>query len=149
MPKWKVSVVLLAIGTVGLAQTASDLDAPAVQRVAQRVMCSCGCKLNMTCLMPPGLCSVCQKGKAKIYAMQAQGKPDAAILDEFVKDGGLESLIASAGAMGVAVPCGAFLLGLGLVIWKIRRYTGTQSIDAPEPDTAIAKLTEQYLAGTE
>jgi hypothetical protein len=149
MPKWKVSAILMAISAVGLAQTAAELDAPAVQRVAHKVMCSCGCKLNMTCLMPPGLCSVCQKGKAKIYAMQAQGKPDAAILDEFAKDGGLASLVASAGPMGVIVPCGAFLLGLGVVIWKIRKYIGSESISTPEPDATIAQITEQYLASGE
>jgi hypothetical protein len=149
MLKCKVSLLLLAACMAGLTQTATDLDALAVQRVAKKIMCSCGCKLDMTCLMPPGLCSVCQRGKAKIYAMQAQGKPDSAILAEFAKAGGLESLVVTPGVMGVAGPCAAILLGLGIVLWKIAQYTRSNKRSDLELDAAMKNVSheiEQYLA---
>ena len=74
-----VAVVIAA----ALAQTATDLDSPAVNRVAGMFHCSCGCNLSMACKMPPdGRCPICQRNKGQIFAMQQAGKTDQQIAEQ-------------------------------------------------------------------
>ena len=146
MPKPLVSFLLLAFALMGGAQTASELDTPAVQRVAKKLLCSCGCKLDMTCLMPPGLCQVCQRGKAKIHALQAQGLSDQAIWQRFVREEGPESLIRSPGAWGMMGPYLVLVLGLGAVLGLIRQYRRSVEGAVAELNAATVESIEKDLA---
>lgn len=148
MPKPLISLLLLVLAMAGGAQTASELDAPAVQRVAKKLLCSCGCKLDMTCLMPPGLCHVCQKGKAKIHAMQTQGLSDQTILHQFAREEGSDILVRVPGAMGTLGPYLVLVLGLAVVLGLIRKYRRQPEITAPDaPDTTAMERIEKHLAG--
>jgi len=78
MRKWKTSVLVAAVAALCMAQSVSDMESPAVLRVADNLKCSCGCNLTMACKME-GDCHVCRLGKAKIFTLQQAGKSVAAL----------------------------------------------------------------------
>jgi len=105
----------------GLAQTASDLDSPPVNRVAAKLKCSCGCQQNMACVMPPG-CPICKTNKTKIFGMQKTGMSDQQILDQYVAENGKDIIVIPPGTAGFAGPYVALGLGFIVVMWTIHRY---------------------------
>ena len=80
-------VLALALAPV-FAQTAEDLESPAVNRVANQMLCPCGCKMNMACRMDPYPCRTCWENKQKIFKYQKDGLSDQAILDRFANENG-------------------------------------------------------------
>jgi cytochrome c-type biogenesis protein CcmH/NrfF len=148
MPKWKTSLLIAIMTMAALAQTATDLESPAVNRVAAHLNCSCGCKLNMACRMPPdGRCPVCQMNKAKILAMQQAGSSDQQILDKYVAENGKDILVIPPGAAGVIGPYVVLGLGLIAVFFTIRRYMQRKpSVAAAEIDRATLDQIEKDLA---
>ncbi len=130
------SVFLIAIMTaLALAQSETDIESPAVNRVAAKFNCSCGCKLNMACKMPPdGRCPVCQMNKAKILAMQQSGMNDQQIVDKYVAENGKDILVVTPGIAGEVGPYVALGLGLIAVLWTIRRYMRHKPALAGGPD---------------
>jgi len=74
----------------------------------------------MACVMPPG-CPVCKTNKAKMVNMQKSGMSDQQILDQYVAENGKDILVVPPGIAGVLGPYVALTLGLGLVIFTIRR----------------------------
>lgn len=123
-----------------LAQTASDLDSPAVNRVAAKLKCSCGCNQNMACVMPPG-CPMCKTSKTKIFGMQKTGMSDDLILAQYVAENGKDIIVIPPGAAGFAGPYIALGLGLIVVLWTIRRYM-------PKPGLTAAGAAAGAAAGT-
>jgi hypothetical protein len=115
-------VLALALAPV-FAQTAEDLESPAVNRVANKMLCACGCKMNMACRMDPYPCKTCWDNKKKILNMQAAGMPDEAILAKFQQDMGKEVVAVQPGVLGLLSFYTAAALGLILVLWVIRRYS--------------------------
>lgn len=108
---------------VGFAQTAEELEAPAVNRVAEKLLCPCGCKINMACRMEPYPCRTCWENKKKILKMQAAGLSDKAILDQFSQEMGKDVVAVTPGIAGSLSMYTAAVLGLILVVWVIRRYS--------------------------
>jgi cytochrome c-type biogenesis protein CcmH/NrfF len=121
MRKWKTSLLLVAVAALALAQTASDLESGPVNRIAEKLSCPCGCKMNMACRMDPYPCPVCRKAKVEIFESQAQGKSDKQIFDQFVAENGKDILAIGPGPLGLFGPYAALLMGLGVVIWVVRR----------------------------
>jgi cytochrome c-type biogenesis protein CcmH/NrfF len=117
---------------LSLAQTATDLESGSVNRVAEKLSCPCGCKMNMACRMDPYPCPVCRKAKVEIFDLQNKGKSDTQILDQFVSESGKDILAIGPGTLGVIGPYAALLMGLGIVVWIIRRFTGR-----PQPATGV------------
>jgi len=148
MPKWKTSFLIALLAVAGLAQTATDLETPAVNRVAEKMHCNCGCNLNMACQMPPYPCPVCRAAKIKILDMQKAGMNDDQILSRFVAEQGKDVLVIPPGTAGVVGPYIALAIGLGLVIWTIRRYMGRKPAAAggPEIDNSTLAEIENELA---
>ncbi len=105
------------------AQSAEELESPAVNRVAGKLLCPCGCKTNMTCRMDPYPCSTCWTNKKKILSMQQAGLGDSAILDQFKKDMGEDVVAVHPGVLGSISFYAAAVLGLILVLFVIRKYT--------------------------
>jgi len=105
------------------AQSAEELESPAVNRVAGKLLCPCGCKTNMTCRMDPYPCGTCWTNKKKILSMQQAGLSDNAILDQFKKDMGEDVVAVHPGVLGSISFYAAAVLGLILVLFVIRRYT--------------------------
>ena len=127
MPKWLRISIVAAMATLGCAaQTATDLESAAVNRVAVRMSCPCGCKMNMACRMEPYPCQVCNAHKIKIFNMQARGMSDDAILASFANTEGADILATPPGFFGSISSYAALFVGLLLVIFVIRKYRRKQ-----------------------
>jgi cytochrome c-type biogenesis protein CcmH/NrfF len=105
------------------AQSAEEMESPACNRVAEKLLCPCGCKTNMACRMDPYPCRTCWDNKKKILKMQAAGMSDQAILDQFSKDMGKEVIAVPPGMVGSLSFYTAAALGLILVVFVIRKYS--------------------------
>src|SRR6266404_4199232 len=140
MPKWKISFLAAVLVAACLAQTASQLESPEVNRVAGKLSCTCGCNLKMDCKMEPWPCHICKDFKAKIIEMQAAGKSDDQILDQFVQENGKSILAIGPGPMGMIGPYAALALGALLVIWVIRRFAARR----PQAAAADGAVLDQY-----
>src|SRR5579864_4079976 len=99
----RAAVCALAVGLMAapmLAQSAEEMESPAVNRVAEKLLCPCGCKMNMTCRMDPYPCRTCWDNKKKILKMQSAGLSDQAILDQFSQDMGKDVVAVHPGVLG-------------------------------------------------
>jgi cytochrome c-type biogenesis protein CcmH/NrfF len=121
--------VSLFIGA-GFAQTAEELESPAVNRVAEKLLCACGCKMNMACRMEPYPCRTCWENKKKILQLQTAGLSDQTILDRFAQEQGKEVVANPPGVMGSLSMYSAAFLGLILVVYVIRRYSRKAAVAA-------------------
>lgn len=109
------------MAAVALAQSASEWDSSAVNAIAAKLHCSCGCKQDIACTMPPYPCPVCKMNKVRIFNMLNQGMTESQILDTYVQENGKDVLEVRAGAEGLIGPIAAIAFGLALVILVIRR----------------------------
>ena len=141
MRRFRNSVLVLSLLTAScFAQSAEELESPAVNRVAEKLLCPCGCKMNMACRMEPYPCRTCWENKKKILKMQAAGLSDQAILDQFAQEQGKDVVAVPPGVMGSLSMYTAGFVGLLLVVWVIRRYrrpgvaAGVASADDPALD---------------
>jgi cytochrome c-type biogenesis protein CcmH/NrfF len=138
MHKWKSSFLIALMMAAAVGQPATEMNSPAIDRIASKLKCSCGCNQTMACVMPPG-CPVCKTNKAKMVNMQKSGMSDQQILDQYVAENGKDILVVPPGIAGVLGPYVALTLGLGLVIWTIRRLMrpGPPSTNGPpiDPET--------------
>jgi len=137
MQKFKTSFLLVAVAALALAQTASDLESGSVNRVAEKLSCPCGCKMNMACRMDPYPCPVCRKAKVEIFELQGKGKSDSQIFDQFVSENGKDILSIGPGVVGLVGPYAALLMGLGIVIVVLRRFMRRPQAAAAEVDPAV------------
>jgi cytochrome c-type biogenesis protein CcmH/NrfF len=142
------AAMLCLVETSG-AQSAGDLESPAVNRIAEKLNCPCGCMMNMACKMDPYPCQVCRRAKVQIFEMQNAGKSDPQIFDAFVAENGKQILVVPPGFMGVAGVWAAALIGLGMVVLAIRRYarhkTPAAIANAPEIDAETMARIEKDL----
>ena len=115
-------LVLSPLASVCFAQSAEELESPAVNRIATRLNCPCGCKTNMACRMDPYPCKTCWDNKKKILQMQQAGLSDQAILDAFSKEMGPNTVVVPPGILGSLSFYTAAALGLILVAFVIRKY---------------------------
>ena len=106
-----------------LAQSAEELESPAVNRIATRLNCPCGCKTNMACRMDPYPCRTCWDNKKKILKMEQAGMSDQAILASFASDMGPNTVVVPPGILGSLSFYTAAALGLILVVFVIRKLS--------------------------
>lgn len=129
MSRLRNSLLVLALAAFALAsgplfaQSAEELESPAVNRVATKLLCPCGCKMNMACRMDPYPCRTCWDNKKKILKMQAAGMSDEAILAQFQQDMGRDVVSVQPGVLGSLSFYAAAIVGLILVLWVIRKYS--------------------------
>jgi cytochrome c-type biogenesis protein CcmH/NrfF len=109
------------LGAVALAQSASEWDSSAVNDIARKLHCSCGCKQDIACTMPPYPCPVCKMNKVRIFKMLSEGMTENQILDTYVQEEGKGVLIVHPGAAGMVGPAVAIVGGFALVVLVIRR----------------------------
>ena len=129
-----------------VAQSASEFETPAVNGIAKKLNCNCGCKLNMACVMPPtGLCPVCRDNKIRIAKMLQDGMSEPEILKAYVSEQGEKVLVVPPGQFGFAGPFIALGIGLGVVLLVIRRYRGLKPapVAAPADDAELARYQKQ------
>src|SRR5580704_15625481 len=133
-------LVFALLAAPSFAQSAEELESPAVNRVAEKLLCPCGCKMNMACRMEPYPCRTCWENKKKILKLQSAGLSDQAILATFAQEQGKEVVANPPGIMGSLSMYSAAFLGLILVVWVIRRYShkaavaGSATVHDPELD---------------
>ena len=148
MQNWKNSLLALAMAAACLGQNAGDLETPAVNRIAEKLNCQCGCKMNMACRMDPYPCQMCRRAKVKIYEMQGAGKSDQQILNSFVAEDGKGILVEGPGFFGVGGVVGAGLIGLAAVLLVIRSQMRRKpaAVAAPPIDPETMARIEKDLA---
>ena len=151
MRRFKNSLLVLSfVVGIGFAQSAEELESPAVNRVAEKLLCPCGCKMNMACRMDPYPCRTCWENKQKIFKYQKAGLSDQAILDQFAKENGKDIISTPPGLLGSLSMYSAAFLGLILVAWTIRRYSrkpsaagGVPAGSVPIEDTELNRYHDQ------
>ena len=144
--KTKASILVILATALCLAQTATEYESPAVNHIAGMLNCTCGCHLRMDCVMPPtGICPVCKAAKIRIANMQKEGQSQSQILDTFVAENGASILAVNPGPFGNTAPYIALALGLGLVVWAIRRYMHLRPAPAVPAgdDAALSRYHDQ------
>jgi cytochrome c-type biogenesis protein CcmH/NrfF len=140
----KIALATVFTASLAFAQSMTDMESPAVLRVADKLRCSCGCNLTRACKME-GDCGICRSAKAKILAMQTAGKSDADIVDSFAQSEGKDVLAVRPGPMGVIGPWGALGLGMILVVFIIRRFMKQPPTLAPAGAQAVdSALLDRY-----
>ena len=140
MPRLKSSLLVLVLASAGFAQNAEDLESPAVNRVAEKLLCPCGCKMNMACRMDPYPCRTCWDNKKKILSMQQAGMSDQSILNKFAEENGRGILSIQPGVLGSMTFYTAAVVGLILVVLVIRKYRR-----APAPAAPVVEVDEALL----
>jgi len=124
MRRLRNSLILLVFAAAAaFAQSAEEMESPACNRVAEKLLCPCGCKTNMACRMDPYPCRTCWDNKKKILKMQSAGMSDQAILDQFARDMGKDVVAVQPGVIGSMSFYTAAALGLILVVFVIRKYS--------------------------
>jgi cytochrome c-type biogenesis protein CcmH/NrfF len=131
MRRFRNSLLVLGLVVGGcFAQSAEQLESPAVNRIATRLNCSCGCKTNMACRMDPYPCRMCWENKKKILQMEQAGLSDQAILAAFSKEMGPNTVVVPPGVLGSLSFYTAAALGLILVVFVIRKYRRKEAVVA-------------------
>lgn len=130
------------------AQSAEELESPAVNRVANRLNCPCGCKTNMACRMDPYPCRTCWENKKKILKLEQAGLSDQAILDSFSKEMGTDVVAVPPGIIGSLLSYTAAALGLLLVVFVIRKYR-RQGVAVASGESHSDPLLDRYHAQIE
>jgi len=147
MYRLRNSILALALfAGVSFAQSAEQLESPAVNRIATRLSCPCGCKTNMACRMDPYPCRTCWENKKKILQMQQAGMSDQAILDEFAKEMGPSVVVVPPGTLGALSFYAAGALGLVAVLFLIRKYSRKPPVVAGAPPGSGAPDADPLLA---
>jgi cytochrome c-type biogenesis protein CcmH/NrfF len=130
----RLAIGFLAFGWLAgvcAAQSAEELESPAVNRIATRLNCPCGCKTNMACRMDPYPCRTCWDNKKKILQMEQAGMSDQAILAAFANEMGPNTVVVPPGILGSLSFYTAAALGLILVVFVIRKLSRKEAtVDA-------------------
>ena len=119
---WNASLLAIFLNALSFAQTAAEWDSPRINAIAQKLRCGCGCRLTMSCQMPPHPCPACKRNKIRIYKMLAEGRSEREIVERFVAEEGPDALWVTPGAAGRTGPYAALGLGFVGVVLVIRRY---------------------------
>jgi cytochrome c-type biogenesis protein CcmH/NrfF len=145
MRRLKISIFVALVAAISLGQSASDYDSHEINAIAAKLKCNCSCNQNMACNMQPG-CPVCKAAKIRMYNMKSTGKSEGQILDAFVAEQGKDVLVIPPGVMGVVGPYIALTMGLGLVLFTIRRFMHKPAPVLPDADPAVLAQIEKDLA---
>jgi len=147
MQQWKTSALLALLTVASLAQTASvSVLTPAVKRVGMRLACLCGgCKNSVgDCAMLN--CHYAAPARERIARMVAEGMGDQQIVDVFVKERGLQALVAPPTEgfhlLAWVTPFAAMGMGLAAIWMFIRRFRRPVPAAEADPET-LARYREQ------
>lgn len=145
--KFKTVFLVAVLGAVALAQSASEWDSHAVNAIAAKLKCNCGCKQDIACTMPPYPCPVCKMNKIRIFTMMNQGMTEDQIIAEYVKEQGGDVVVKHPDTAANLAPWGALAAGLLLVILIIRHYRsrGAAAPAGAPIDPAVLDQIEQDL----
>ena len=145
MHQLRSSLVVFALAVLPIfAQSAEELESPAVNRVASKMLCPCGCKMNMACRMDPYPCRTCWDNKKKILQMEQAGMSDDAILSSFSQQMGPDVVAVRPGIIGSLLSYSAAALGLILVVFVIRKLSHKETAVAAAGPAPHDPLLDRY-----
>src|SRR5215218_9132115 len=87
-------LLVLALASICLSQTATKLVTPEIRRVGDKLACKCGACNNTVATCQMLECHYSLPARERIGQMQKAGMDDKTIVDAFVKEGGLAALAA-------------------------------------------------------
>jgi cytochrome c-type biogenesis protein CcmH/NrfF len=123
MFRFKRSLLFLLVAAGAIAQTSSQIESPAVQRIGEHLQCTCGCNMNLNCTMSSGQCHICKPARTKIFEMQQQGMTDDSIISFFVNSGQFTRL-SDPNSYFWVVPYFSLALGTVIVWFVLKRLRG-------------------------
>ena len=141
MPRFKSSLLMLALTAICLAQTASQLVTPEIRRVGDKLGCLCGSCNNTvsTCQMLE--CHYSLPARQEISKKQALGMGDQEIIDGFVKKTGLAALAAPPvqgfSLLAWTMPFVMIAVGLAAIFLFMKRIRRPLAVAAPEIDPVM------------
>ncbi|MBL8218615.1 MAG: cytochrome c-type biogenesis protein CcmH [Bryobacterales bacterium] len=92
MPLYIRRLLLVLVAGLCLAQSSSDMLTPAIRRVGDHLACLCGsCKNTVASCSMLG-CHYSSPARERIAKLQAEGKTDDEIVDDFIKREGKRAL---------------------------------------------------------
>src|SRR5689334_7315741 len=146
MQRFQSSLLVVLMAAAALAQTASEKPSVDVRRVGARLKCQCGCPDSVaTCSMLE--CHFSKPAKEKIAQMQAAGRSDQDIVQDFVKQFGAVVFLAEPNALGWLVPYTCAFAGLLIVVAFVKKYRKPKPLADLGPvdldDPALAKHKDQ------
>src|SRR3569623_1011608 len=127
MSRLKRSLLFLLVAAGAIAQTSSQIESTAVQRIGEHLQCTCGCNMNLNCTMSSGQCHICKPARTQIFEMQQKGMADESIISYFVKSGQFTGL-SDPNSYFWVVPYFSLALG-GVSVWFVlKRLRGTNRL---------------------
>jgi cytochrome c-type biogenesis protein CcmH len=125
MQRLRISLLVLALAAICLAQGGNPLLNERVRRLGERLECQCGCGASVTsCNMLQ--CHFSDPARRKLLAMVNAGESDDAILASFVKQFGPRILMSPPATgfnlIGWVMPFVGIAIGLAFVWWVIKRF---------------------------
>ena len=148
MSRWRSSFLILLVTAISLAQT-SDLLDPNVRRVGEKLACLCGGCKNSVGSCPMLGCHYATPKREQIRKSLAEGKTDQQVVDEMVKEQGLQALVTppAEGFNVLAWVMPFVMIGLGLLAigFFIRRMSAKRvAAGAPElPNEVLDRYHDQ------
>ncbi len=129
MQRYRTSILLVLLAAVSLGQSSSKLQTEAVRRVGSKLACLCGCNNTVAdCQMLE--CSFSLPARQRIAALQAMGKSDAEIVNDFVQQYGTRVLAVPPAEgfnlLAWVMPFVAIAAGLAIVWMFIQRFRRPQ-----------------------
>lgn len=140
------AAAVLLLAALSLGQVSSELITPDIRRVGMKLACLCGSCKNSVGDCPMLACHYAMPAREKIRDLQAQGKSDQQIIDQFVADEGLRALVVPPAEgfnlLAWLMPFAMLGIGLAAIWWFIKRYAKPAPA-SPDLDPA---LLERYQA---
>ena len=150
MQRLRTSILAVLLAAVSLGQSASQLQTEAVRRVGAKLACLCGCNNTVAdCQMIE--CHYASPARKRIAELQAAGRSDAQIIDEFIQKNGKQALAAPPAEgfnlLAWVMPFAAIGAGLGMIWLFIRRFRGpAPSLEAPVDTATFSRYQERIEA---
>ena len=126
MRRWRTSVLAVLLAAISLAQSSSQFQTEAVKRVGVKLACLCGgCKNTVAdCQMLE--CHYSSPARKRIAELQAAGRSDAQIIEEFIQKNGKQALAVPPAEgfnlLAWVMPFVAIAAGLGMIWAFIQRF---------------------------
>ena len=140
MPLYIRRFLLLLVAGLCLAQSSSDMLTPAIRRVGDRLACLCGSCKNTVATRSMLGCHYSSPARERIAKLQAMGKNDDEIVDDFIKKEGKRALAVPPAEgfnlLGWVMPFVAIGLGLAAIFAFVQRNRKPVVV-ATAVDTAV------------
>jgi cytochrome c-type biogenesis protein CcmH/NrfF len=148
MQRLRSSLFLVLLAAVCLAQSGSQLQSEAVRRVGSKLACLCGTCNNTVATCPMLECHFANPARIRIATLLAAGKSDSDIIDEFVKEYGLQVLAAPPtegfSLLAWVMPWVGIAFGLAMVWLFVQRFRKpAPAADSPADSENLARYRDR------